>query len=168
MCLTCLHLNRENNTTRLYLNQHLAFALPSYPRACNSRTLSQSRIALITLLSRSSQCSSEILAALPAGRCVGVGVGAEAEVAAPKLVRTTARDVGNKNMMIWWRYECFVSIQAMENINPPVSSLMLPAAPRPHGDWSRQWRPSAPQSARSRTRLAHHGQTSCQYLETAR
>jgi len=26
MCLTCLHPTRENNTTRPYLNQHLAFA----------------------------------------------------------------------------------------------------------------------------------------------
>ena len=27
MCLTCLHPNRENNTTRPHLNQHFAFAL---------------------------------------------------------------------------------------------------------------------------------------------
>jgi hypothetical protein len=33
MCLTCLHLNRENNTIRVYLNQQFVFALPSFPRA---------------------------------------------------------------------------------------------------------------------------------------
>jgi hypothetical protein len=27
VCLTCLHPNRENNTTRPHLNQHFAFAL---------------------------------------------------------------------------------------------------------------------------------------------
>ena len=70
VCLTCLHPNRENNTTRPYLNQHLVFALPSYPRACNCRVIAVARltlrIALITLLSGSSQHSSEMLAALPA------------------------------------------------------------------------------------------------------
>ncbi len=53
-------------------------------------------------------------------------------------------------------------------IDPPMSSFGLPAAPRPPGDWSRRWRPSALQSARSRTRLARHRQTFYQYLETAR
>ena len=42
VCLTCSHLNRENNTTCPCLNQYLAFALPSYPRARNCRASLQS------------------------------------------------------------------------------------------------------------------------------
>ena len=39
VCLTCLHPNRENNTTRPYLNQYFAFALqePAIVKRCRGR-----------------------------------------------------------------------------------------------------------------------------------
>ena len=80
LCLTCLHPNRENNTTR------------AIPRACNCRVSSWSpnwlygwlydwlynwlslQIALRSLFSGTSRYSSEILAVLPEG---GRGRGCE-------------------------------------------------------------------------------------------
>ena len=104
MYLTCLHPNRENNTTRPHLNQRLAFALqkPAIVEHRRGRPAVRLalRIALITLLSGNSQHSSEILAALSeggAGAGAGAGVPVEAiyrlqiEAAAPDLVLTAPR-----------------------------------------------------------------------------
>ena len=97
MYLTCLHPNRENNTTRPHLNQRLAFALQEDAIVEHCRGRPAVRLALrIALISGNSQHSSEILAALPEGSA-GAGVPVEAiyrrqiEVAAPDLVLTAPR-----------------------------------------------------------------------------
>ena len=99
MYLTCLHPNRENNTTRLHLNQRLAFALQEDAIVEHRRGRPAVRLALrIALISGNSQHSSEILAALPEGSAgAGAGVPVEAiyrrqiEAAAPDPVLTAPR-----------------------------------------------------------------------------
>jgi len=92
VCLTCLHPNRENNTTRPHLNQHFTFALQEpaivkrrrgRPGGSTNRINNPTQQRELSASERNTDCTTQARAGCSRGRAVEAIYGHQVEVAAP-------------------------------------------------------------------------------------